>query len=134
MQEYKKKGKGNTFVDRRFGENDDGLGEEDKAIMRFQKERQVISSCSLRNILLFCYHSVVFGQVAPFTDFLIGSSWRSCDQSQISRQSKFALRDDEDEEEEEILTHGGMALSNVDDYKDEDNDSMQDDDYLDGCE
>ncbi|KAL3699158.1 hypothetical protein R1sor_017180 [Riccia sorocarpa] len=53
-------------------------------------------------------------------------------QAQIHRQSKYALRD-EDEEEEEILTHGGKALSTVDDYKDEDNDSMEDeDDFLDG--
>ncbi|KAL2609472.1 hypothetical protein R1flu_028045 [Riccia fluitans] len=92
LQEYKERNKGNKFVDRRFGEKDAVLNEEEKAIMRFQKERQ----------------------------------------AQISRQSKFALRD-EDEEEEEILTHGGKALSTVDDYEDEDNDSMEDDDdFLDG--
>lgn len=29
------------FVDKRIGENDEGLGEFDKAIMRSQRERQV---------------------------------------------------------------------------------------------
>ncbi|CAM6128735.1 unnamed protein product [Calypogeia fissa] len=84
LQEYREQGKGNKFVDRRFGEKDDDLPEEDKAILRFQKERQ----------------------------------------AQISRKSKFTLP--EDDEEEETLTHGGMALSNVDDFNDVD--SMQDDD------
>ena len=41
LQEYKQRGNQNTFVDRRFGEQDEGLGEEEKAIMRFQRERQV---------------------------------------------------------------------------------------------
>ncbi|KAH9309726.1 hypothetical protein KI387_037637, partial [Taxus chinensis] len=40
LQEYKQSGKANMFLDRRFGENDDCLGDEDKAIIRFQRERQ----------------------------------------------------------------------------------------------
>ncbi|GLJ38313.1 hypothetical protein SUGI_0780240 [Cryptomeria japonica] len=40
LQEYKQSGKANMFLDRRFGENDESLGDEDKAIIRFQRERQ----------------------------------------------------------------------------------------------
>lgn len=40
LQEYKQSGKANVFLDRRFGENDDTLEDADKAIIRFQRERQ----------------------------------------------------------------------------------------------
>lgn len=40
LQEYKQSGKANVFLDRRFGENDDTLEDSDKAIIRFQRERQ----------------------------------------------------------------------------------------------
>eukprot|EP01018_Ginkgo_biloba_P000384 Gb_34026 [translate_table: standard] len=40
LQEYKQSGKANSFLDRRFGENDDTFGDADKAIIRFQHERQ----------------------------------------------------------------------------------------------
>ena len=39
LVEYKRRHSANTFVDRRFGEHDETLNEEDKAILRFQKER-----------------------------------------------------------------------------------------------
>eukprot|EP00884_Botryococcus_braunii_P010637 jgi/Botrbrau1/19575/Bobra.0035s0060.1 len=39
LVEYKQLKKSNVFVDRRFGENDETMTEEDKAIARFQKER-----------------------------------------------------------------------------------------------
>jgi hypothetical protein len=42
LQEYKQSGKANVFLDRRFGENDDTLEDADKAIIRFQRERQVM--------------------------------------------------------------------------------------------
>jgi hypothetical protein len=35
------KKKVNEFIDRRFGEHDQGLSLEDKAMLRFQKERMV---------------------------------------------------------------------------------------------
>lgn len=41
LQEYKQRGKSNTFLDHRFGEKDETLTEDDRAILRFQRERQV---------------------------------------------------------------------------------------------
>lgn len=41
LKEYEQSGKASVFVDKRIGEQDDGLGEFDKAIMRSQRERQV---------------------------------------------------------------------------------------------
>lgn len=41
MKEYEQSAKSSMFVDKRIGENDEGLGEFDKAIMRSQRERQV---------------------------------------------------------------------------------------------
>jgi len=43
LEEYKQLDKSNTFLDRRFGEHDKSLDEEDKMLRRFQKERQVRS-------------------------------------------------------------------------------------------
>eukprot|EP00850_Spirogloea_muscicola_P012712 SM000083S22759 [mRNA] locus=s83:296346:303039:- [translate_table: standard] len=40
LPEFRQRGTGNAFVDRRFGESDASLGEEDKAVLRFQCERQ----------------------------------------------------------------------------------------------
>ena len=39
LVEYKQLRKANAFVDRRFGEDDDTLTAEEKAIARFQKQR-----------------------------------------------------------------------------------------------
>eukprot|EP00242_Pyramimonas_sp_CCMP2087_P018172 CAMPEP_0198224506 /NCGR_PEP_ID=MMETSP1445-20131203/97216_1 /TAXON_ID=36898 /ORGANISM="Pyramimonas sp., Strain CCMP2087" /LENGTH=431 /DNA_ID=CAMNT_0043903709 /DNA_START=127 /DNA_END=1419 /DNA_ORIENTATION=+ len=39
LEEFRQSGKANTFVDRRFGEGDEGLTREEKAIARFQKVR-----------------------------------------------------------------------------------------------
>ena len=39
LVEYQRRGRNNAFMDRRFGEGDDTIGEEDKAILRYQKER-----------------------------------------------------------------------------------------------
>ncbi|XP_024521488.1 nucleolar protein 14-like [Selaginella moellendorffii] len=39
LREYKLRHKSNAFVDRRFGENDEEMSEDEKAIMRFQRER-----------------------------------------------------------------------------------------------
>lgn len=41
MKEYEQSAKSSMFVDKRIGENDEGLGEFDKAIMRSQRVRQV---------------------------------------------------------------------------------------------
>uniref|UniRef100_A0A3Q7H7X6 Uncharacterized protein n=1 Tax=Solanum lycopersicum TaxID=4081 RepID=A0A3Q7H7X6_SOLLC len=41
LKEYEQSAKSSMFVDKRIGENDEGLGEFDKAIMRSQRERQV---------------------------------------------------------------------------------------------
>ncbi|XP_060215058.1 uncharacterized protein LOC132641933 [Lycium barbarum] len=41
LKEYEQSTKSSMFVDKRIGENDEGLGEFDKAIMRSQRERQV---------------------------------------------------------------------------------------------
>ncbi|KAF3650088.1 Adenine nucleotide alpha hydrolases-like superfamily protein isoform 1 [Capsicum annuum] len=41
LKEYEQSGKSSMFVDKRIGENDEGLGEFDKAIMRSQRERQM---------------------------------------------------------------------------------------------
>eukprot|EP00741_Cyanophora_paradoxa_P002224 tig00000571_g2156.t1 len=40
LVEYSQQGKSNAFVDRRFGERDERISEEDKYLMRFQRERQ----------------------------------------------------------------------------------------------
>ncbi|CAM6038551.1 unnamed protein product [Sphagnum compactum] len=80
LQEYKQRGKVNAFLDHRFGEQDENLAEEDKAILRFQKERM----------------------------------------AQLNRKSKFALQDDDDDNEAmEVLTHGGSALSTLDDFRED---------------
>lgn len=39
LVEYKNMGKNNAFVDRRFGEHTEGLSEEDKALLRLQRQR-----------------------------------------------------------------------------------------------
>lgn len=39
LVEYKALKKVNAFVDRRFGEQDDSLSAEDKALLRYQKQR-----------------------------------------------------------------------------------------------
>jgi hypothetical protein len=41
LKEYEQLGKANKFVDQRIGEKDKSLSREDKALQRFQKERQV---------------------------------------------------------------------------------------------
>lgn len=44
MKEYEQSGKASVFVDKRIGEENEGLEEFDKAILRSQRERQVIIS------------------------------------------------------------------------------------------
>lgn len=39
LVEYRNMGKNNAFLDRRFGEHADGLSEEDKALLRLQRQR-----------------------------------------------------------------------------------------------
>lgn len=85
LQEFKQRGTSNVFLDHRFGEKDEALAEEDKAILRFQRERQ----------------------------------------AQWQRKSKFTLPDDDDDGET-VLTHGGTALSMLDDFNDDI--SVEDDD------
>lgn len=41
MKEYEQSGKSSVFMDKRIGEQNEALGEFDKAILRFQRERQV---------------------------------------------------------------------------------------------
>ena len=41
LKEYEQSGKSSVFIDKRIGEQNEGLGEFDKAIMRSQRERQV---------------------------------------------------------------------------------------------
>jgi hypothetical protein len=51
LHEFQTRDKANVFLDHRFGEGDETLNEEEKAIMRFQRERQVfISRSELRVI------------------------------------------------------------------------------------
>eukprot|EP00252_Welwitschia_mirabilis_P014875 TRINITY_DN32930_c0_g1_i1.p1 TRINITY_DN32930_c0_g1~~TRINITY_DN32930_c0_g1_i1.p1 ORF type:complete len:905 (-),score=254.76 TRINITY_DN32930_c0_g1_i1:497-3211(-) len=40
LKEYETSRKSNVFLDKRFGEKDDNLPEEDRALLRFQRERQ----------------------------------------------------------------------------------------------
>ena len=40
LVEHQQKGRTNAFIDGRFGENDEGMPEEDKLVHRFQRERQ----------------------------------------------------------------------------------------------
>lgn len=42
LKEYEQSGKSSVFIDKRIGEQNDELGEFDKAILRSQRERQVI--------------------------------------------------------------------------------------------
>ena len=39
MVEYAQQGKANSFVDRRFGEDDEAMPAEDAMLMRYQKEK-----------------------------------------------------------------------------------------------
>ena len=41
MKEYEQSGKSSVFVDKRIGEQNDALGEFDKAILRSQREHKV---------------------------------------------------------------------------------------------
>lgn len=41
LKEYEQSGKSSVFIDKRIGEQNDELGEFDKAILRSQRERQV---------------------------------------------------------------------------------------------
>jgi hypothetical protein len=43
LKEYEQSGKSSVFLDKRIGEQNDELGEFDKAILRSQRERQVCS-------------------------------------------------------------------------------------------
>lgn len=43
LKEYEQSTKSTVFVDKRIGEQNDDLGEFEKAIMRSQRERQVVS-------------------------------------------------------------------------------------------
>ncbi|KAH7291504.1 hypothetical protein KP509_29G019800 [Ceratopteris richardii] len=88
LQEFQNRGKANVFLDHRFGEKDEDLAEADKAILRFQRERQ----------------------------------------AQWQKKSRFTLQD---EDEETILTHGGMALSELDDFDDNSLDEREEDEKLD---
>lgn len=54
LPEYKQRGKTNAFLDSRFGEHDESLGDEDKAILRFQKERMVTTSVHLMSMPKQC--------------------------------------------------------------------------------
>eukprot|EP00898_Chlorokybus_atmophyticus_P003514 jgi/Chlat1/4163/Chrsp27S04265 len=40
LQEFRQLGKSNAFVDRRFGEAEEGMSQEERALLRFQRERQ----------------------------------------------------------------------------------------------
>lgn len=40
-------------------------------------------------------------------------------QAQMQRKSKFALDDEDDDQAMEVLTHGGTALSTLDDFQDD---------------
>lgn len=44
LKEYEQSGKSSVFLDKRIGEQNEVIGEFDKAILRSQRERQVSSS------------------------------------------------------------------------------------------
>jgi len=53
-------------------------------------------------------------------------------QAQLNRKSKFALQDDDNNNEAmEVLTHGGSALSTLDDFREDV--SMEDEGDDSGC-
>ena len=122
LQEYKQRGNKNVFVDRRFGEQDEGLGEEEKAIMRFQRERQVQHAAGYARLWQIRFTAFVTALVRVSPDALPSPSslkrkilWYRPFQSQLNRRSKFNLEED-GEGEEDILTHGGQPLSAFDDF------------------
>jgi nucleolar protein 14 len=54
LKEYLQSGKASVFLDKRIGEQNDALGEFDKAILRSQRERQV----NLKSLIIpFLFHS-----------------------------------------------------------------------------
>ena len=53
LKEYQQSAKSSLFVDKRIGENDHALDEFGKAILRSQRERQVLDNLLLL-LLLFC--------------------------------------------------------------------------------
>jgi len=49
LKEYEQSTKSSEFIDRRIGENDEGLDDFGKAILRSQRERQVLHSSFIKN-------------------------------------------------------------------------------------
>lgn len=52
LKDYEQSGKSSVFVDKRIGEQSEGLGEFDKAILRSQRERQVHFSTFIMKLCL----------------------------------------------------------------------------------
>ena len=67
LQEYKQRGKTNAFLDHRFGENDESLGDEDKAILRFQKERMVFHFAFLTHVHTALHPNLELGFFSPYS-------------------------------------------------------------------
>ena len=54
LKEYEESGKSSVFMDKRIGEQNEQLGEFDKAIIRSQRERQVLKIYTIDYLLLSC--------------------------------------------------------------------------------
>lgn len=72
MKEYEESTKSAKFIDRRLGEKDDTLQEFDKAILRMQRERQVIM---LDNLILFVWQDWECSYVKVVMEFFIFDCW-----------------------------------------------------------
>ena len=57
LVEYRQLRKANAFVDRRFGEDNEGLSPEEKAIVRFQKQRMSQAGGGQLQSLMCSLHS-----------------------------------------------------------------------------
>lgn len=55
LKEYERSGKATEFSDKRIGEQDEELGEFDKAILRSQRERKVSTLVCFEHLILACF-------------------------------------------------------------------------------
>ena len=115
LVEYRQLRKANAFVDRRFGEEDESLTAEEKAIARFQKQRMKefggVYQAYDRPAVSLLLRKL---QLLPFTcstcTILLSSvAARANPQLHAFAGDKFSLNDDQ-EGGGELLTHMGRNL------------------------
>lgn len=101
LVEYRQLRKANAFIDRRFGEDNESLTAEEKAIARFQKQRMK----DLGGVHACCLY------IAAPSDVALKNCLTLCKCTVAG--DKFALNNGQ-EESEHLLTHMGQLLGEDD--------------------